>query len=905
MATRGVLFEGLASMLRLRGSDAGFRRTALRAAAGLGALVLCIAVSLPVHAQGGPSVGLQAAIPLLAGTQPVGPQGIAVDHSGNLFIVDFSNSRVVEVPAGCTSTSCQTVEPISSLHEPTAVAVDAAGDLFVADFGFATVWEVPAGCALSSCVVQLGTGLGEPSGVATDSAGDLFIADYGNKNIVEIPWTGTAWGTQTTVVNWLSGPFGVAFDKSNDFFIADFLGGQVVELKAGDTWSSTSQILVANLAHWGAEPKSVAVDGSGNVFVASATGRAPFLYLAAEVPAGSYGCSSGYCLTEIGYGLNSPAGIAVDASGDIFVGDYGNNRLLLVRQNSFNFGSVNVGSTSGTATAYFNFGAATSTTLNTTPYQVLTQGQTGLDFADAGGEGGNACVATAYTADSACIVNVDLTSQSPGLVTGAVTLTDNTNTRIATAYIGGTGSGPEVTFFTSSESFQGRGGGLISGRGLTVDRKGNIFVADSSNHSADEFVAASGYSPTILSTSFSGPSDVAVDGAGNVFVADTDDSKVEELLAPAYTTPNILGTGFNGPSGVAIDGAGNVFVADTKNGAVKEIVAPAYTVVNTLNNTSFKAPSAVAIDASGNLFVADSSLGTVSELTAASGYVTVTSPIIGLVQPVGLALDASGNVYVADTGGNAFDEFLAASSYAKSTLSSDFTAPSGIALDAAGNVYVTISGANQVGELELSTAPTLNFGTVSGGTTTSPQTVTVSNIGNSNLTFPVAAAFDPTTQSNGSFKLDASSTCSTNPLSLGTNCTEAIDFSPTAGQTYTGTFTLTDNNLNTPSPYAAQAINLSGTGEVLATMSTPTPPGPLTSASTTFTWNSGSGGATVYYLWVGTTPGALNLVNIGPLSGNSATVNLPTDGSTIYVRLWTVINGTTFVYNDYTYTEFP
>jgi hypothetical protein len=87
-------------------------------------------------------------------------------------------------------------------------------------------------------------------------------------------------------------------------------------------------------------------------------------------------------------------------------------------------------------------------------------------------------------------------------------------------------------------------------------------------------------------------------------------------------------------------------------------------------------------------------------------------------------------------------------------------------------------------------------------------------------------------------------------------------------------------------------------------MTGPTPGSTLTSASTTFTWNAGSAGTTGYYLWIGTSLGTANLVNIGPLSGTSATVTLPTTGATIYVRLWTVVNGTTFLSNDYTYAEF-
>jgi hypothetical protein len=77
----------------------------------------------------------------------------------------------------------------------------------------------------------------------------------------------------------------------------------------------------------------------------------------------------------------------------------------------------------------------------------------------------------------------------------------------------------------------------------------------------------------------------------------------------------------------------------------------------------------------------------------------------------------------------------------------------------------------------------------------------------------------------------------------------------------------------------------------------------LTSASTTFTWNPGSGGVTAYYLWAGTSPGTLNVAATGALTGTSATLTLPTTGATIYVRLWTQLNGSTYLYNDYTYTE--
>ena len=86
-------------------------------------------------------------------------------------------------------------------------------------------------------------------------------------------------------------------------------------------------------------------------------------------------------------------------------------------------------------------------------------------------------------------------------------------------------------------------------------------------------------------------------------------------------------------------------------------------------------------------------------------------------------------------------------------------------------------------------------------------------------------------------------------------------------------------------------------------ITSPTPGSTLTSASTTFTWNTDSSGVISYGLNVGTSPGGADLVNIGPLSGTSVTVNLPSNGATIYVRLWTELSGPTYLYNDYTYTE--
>ncbi len=87
-----------------------------------------------------------------------------------------------------------------------------------------------------------------------------------------------------------------------------------------------------------------------------------------------------------------------------------------------------------------------------------------------------------------------------------------------------------------------------------------------------------------------------------------------------------------------------------------------------------------------------------------------------------------------------------------------------------------------------------------------------------------------------------------------------------------------------------------------AAITSPGPGSTLASSSATFTWTAGTG-VSGYFLWVGTTFGGHDLVNIGQLSLTSATVNLPTNGASIYVRLWSVVNGKPSKYSDYTYKE--
>jgi hypothetical protein len=106
--------------------------------------------------------------------------------------------------------------------------------------------------------------------------------------------------------------------------------------------------------------------------------------------------------------------------------------------------------------------------------------------------------------------------------------------------------------------------------------------------------------------------------------------------------------------------------------------------------------------------------------------------------------------------------------------------------------------------------------------------------------------------------------------------------------------TLNGNLVSTTAAYTEATLSA-------ASISTPASGSTLSGTSTTITWTANGSTAPVY-LWIGSTAGGNDLVNVGPLSGTSTTVNLPTNGATVYVTLWSTLNGN-LVSTTASYTE--
>jgi serine/threonine-protein kinase len=171
-------------MTQLAAVRSSTRRVARRGAATavLAGLALGLAgiVAVPTVAWAA-SYGSQVTLPF---TGLDTPNGIAVDAAGDVYVADTYNSRVVELPAGCTKSSCQTTLNFGGLSYPLDVGVDSAGDVFAMDYN--AVDELPSGCAVAACQVTLPFGaLTEQTGMAVDAAGDVYVAD--DTKVLELP----------------------------------------------------------------------------------------------------------------------------------------------------------------------------------------------------------------------------------------------------------------------------------------------------------------------------------------------------------------------------------------------------------------------------------------------------------------------------------------------------------------------------------------------------------------------------------------------------------------------------------------------------------------------------------------------------------------------------------------------
>jgi sugar lactone lactonase YvrE len=510
-----------------------------------------------------------------------------------------------------------------------------------------------------------------------------------------------------------------------------------------------------------------------------------------------------------------------------------------------------VGTASATQTAYVNFTSAG--TLGT--ISVLTQGATGLDF---NATGGTCAVGTTYAVGQACSVTYTFTPKYPGQRIGGITLLSGTGTTLGSSYLNGSGTGPQA-IFPATATKTNLGSTSYDMLGIAVDGNGNVFYVDPDHSLVHEITAASGYTSVLtIGSGFNQPYGIAVDGNGNVFVGDAGKLQVYELLASSgYVTVVPVGSGYGRPgqSGVAVDASGNLFVSDYAYRNVTErTAASGYTTVTTvLSGLNF--PAGVAVDASGNVFVVDQGAKTVTEVLASGGY-TTTHPVgSGYTYPTGITVDANGNVFVAD-GGAGIKEVLAAGGYTTVTNPGGAVFDYSIAQNGNGNLYLGDGGGTTAQLYNLTTPPSLAFGSLNDGSS-SMQSFTIGNSGNAPLTAVVPGISGLTTGLYAQIAGSGTPADCTSSFSLasGATCNVSIKFAPVTPDSgaYADTYLLTDNNLN-GSPSATQTVNLTGTAvQLTKTINFPQPTTPVNvTSSATLAATASNGDAVTYSVTSGT-----------------------------------------------------
>ena len=762
------------------------------------------------------------------------PKPLAISSNGTIFIADTGNNRIIALDTFLPKPGVNNVVPTAPyvLNAPASLALDAHGNLFVGDAP-ATGGRIIelygdgngnlTGVANPTPIIS-GPPLVNPISLTFDSAGTLFIGDLGyllSNN--PPPTTGSIYslqaGTTTPQLLTFTGlpaqfaPAALLRDASNNLYISDNGGfgtppnttpGGIY--KAPDTGGAATPIPTQQFAI--NQPSGMAFDAVGNLYVATLLGSGTGYNAGQQVlviPAASP--DTPYILPSAG--LDSGASMAFDAHGNLDVLDSVDGAVLqLSSPNPINLGNVFLGQVGSPVLFNFEFNAP----VNLRGFRVVSQGDVSTEISQAAG--GNCVLGPHNTLGAGgptisafypytCNEFYEGTPTYPGVRNGAILVRGAGTTILASVPVWQTGfAGVEVTYplnaTTTVTNLQQPQAIAISGLNKTV------YVADTLAGKVYAYKGLANTTQTTVNTgtiALSSPSALALDGAGDLYIADFDNADVVKVPVTTGGAPFVVKTGglLQHPIAMTFDYLGNMYIGDAGPGGigagtgnpgflVKIPVGGAASKLQIPANLSIIFPQALATDPyTADLLIGDggdpSSTGQVVKIFA-DGSGGGTGPINGVTDPTGLAFDQAEDLYVLDGTANTItvvpgpqlpnDQYLL--QFDNTTLSS----ASALAISAGGQSFVIANiGTGSSNNLVYlnGNRSRLAFGNVTVGTPSQPQTATVYNIGNLDLTLKMP--YYVTNGFNAAFSVLNSSTC-INGLMLApsTPCTMNIQFTP-------------------------------------------------------------------------------------------------------------------------------
>jgi uncharacterized protein (TIGR03437 family) len=590
------------------------------------------------------------------------PYMAAVDPAGNLYIADFNNNRIRKVtPAGVISTFAGT---------------GAAG--FGGDGGPATSAK-----------------LYMPSSVFFDNAGNLFIADQFNGRVRKVtpagiistvagpgPYQGYCGDGGPATSACLNGPIDAVTDASGNLYIAEFDSNAIRKVNTNGIISTVA---------------------GGNVTAGYAGDGGP----------------------ATAASLSGPTGVAVSTTGDVFIGDGGNDRIRKVTN-----GVITTFAGTGKAGFSGDGGPAPAAQLNF-PGRIRLDAAGNLYFADGRNNrirlvlAANGTISTVagngtsgYTGDGGPATSAEIGAGGISVsASGNVYVASNNRIRLLTP---ASVQAPQFTISTvagnGTTGYSGDGGTATSaeingtnGLGVVADAAGDFYIADYGNNRVRK-VSQTGTISTVAgngtagfsgdggpatSSALRGPAAVAIDMAGNLYIADTLNNRIRKMTNGTITT--IAGTGtagfsgdggpalsaeFNGPTAVALDAAGNLYIVDTRNNRIR-MVTPGGTISSVAGNgqadfagdggaatsAALNTPLGLAANAGGDLFIADTTNSRIRKVS--KGIITTVA--------------GNGTAGYAGDGG--------------SGTAAQINFPTGVSVDSAGNLYIADLTNSRIREL--------------------------------------------------------------------------------------------------------------------------------------------------------------------------------------------------------------
>lgn len=530
-------------------------------------------------------------------TLPKSITSIAADYAGDVYFTDEQNVYVIPAGSPATGNTPQVFD--SSYNQPYGVTIDQSGNLYVSDM--AGIWKVPAvetsggapckggsdSCTLSAAAKYLVVPVTLPTlgyaygnqqtymGAAVDNRGDVFFNTGMPAHNSPVPvdkaalWSGAFPPTAAGATAASSLTFNIAFNAATTIkSIAAVQGGApATEFTVNPGNCAPGSFGASATCSFSVSftPSAVGVR-TGAILITDSTG-ATTTTLLSGVGTGSAVAVDPGTVRAIGSGFKTPAGIAIDGAGNLYVADPG----------------------AGTVQEYPAGGGAPI------------------------GIGANLSVPTSVAVDAA----------------GDVYILNQGTGNTASAGTGSVIEVPDVAGTLDNSAQKTLLSGLNTPADLVLDSLGNMYISLSGSNTVVQAASAalvgSDQALVPLGYGLNAPTGVAVDSSGNVYVADTGNSRVVEIGDGFQTS---VGSGLTAPTGVAVDPSGSVMIADGSGRILRvpnENNPAAPVGLNQADQqvlaSPLDSPYSIRMDSAGNLYASDMQTAQVDELVRGTGAI--------------------------------------------------------------------------------------------------------------------------------------------------------------------------------------------------------------------------------------------------------------------------------------------